>query len=236
MSAPLLSIEGLTVDYRGTIALENVDLALAGGQALALLGANGAGKSTLLKSILGLARPSAGRILLDGADIAALSPDRRARLGVGYAPEGRRVFPGLSVRENLLVASWEASAARSRRLDEMLALFPDLAGHAGQAAWQLSGGQQQMLALARALMNRPRILLLDEPSLGLSPRLTDALFGNIPTIAASGTAILLAEQNVAKALRVCDHGVVLKVGRIAARGAASELARSQVVEAAFLGG
>jgi branched-chain amino acid transport system ATP-binding protein len=236
MSASLLALEGLSVDYGGTNVLERVDLTLDRGRALALLGANGAGKSTLLKSILGLARPNAGRILLDGADVAALSPDRRARLGLGYAPEGRRVFPGLSVRENLLVASWEDRAARASRLDEMLALFPGLAEHARQAAWQLSGGQQQLLALARALMNRPRLLLLDEPSLGLSPRLTDELFGRIPAIAASGTAILLAEQNVAKALRVCDHGVVLKVGRVAARGAASELAQSTVVTAAFLGG
>jgi len=236
MSPSLLTLEGLTVDYGGTVALNRVDLTLDRGRALALLGANGSGKSTLLKSILGLLRPSAGRILLDGVDVVALSPDRRARLGLGYAPEGRRVFPGMSVRENLLVASWEGRAARAMRLDEVLALFPGLAGHARQAAWQLSGGQQQMLALARALMNRPRLLLLDEPSLGLSPRLTDELYGRIPRIAAGGTAILLAEQNVAKALRVCDHGVVLKVGRVAVRGAAAELAHSSEVEAAFLGG
>ncbi|HUC62401.1 MAG TPA: ABC transporter ATP-binding protein [Alphaproteobacteria bacterium] len=236
MSAALLAIEGLSADYGGTAALERIDLALEAGAATALLGANGSGKSTLLKAILGAVPARAGRVLFDGADVTALAPEKRARLGLGYAPEGRRVFPGLSVRENLLVASWEGRARRAARLAEMLALFPVLAERARDAAWQLSGGQQQMLSLARALMNRPRLLLLDEPTLGLSPRLTEALFGRIPQIVASGTAILLAEQNVAKALAVCDHGVVLKLGRVAARGTAASLARDPAVEAAFLGG
>jgi branched-chain amino acid transport system ATP-binding protein len=158
------------------------------------------------------------------------------RLGLGYCPEGRRVFPGLSVADNLRVASWEAPHARAARMSEMFEMFPVLATRRASPAWQLSGGQQQMLALGRALMNRPRLLLLDEPSLGLSPRLTDEVIGRIPALVAGGTSILLAEQNVAKALQVCDHAVVLKVGRVAASGRAAELAQSREVAAAFLGG
>lgn len=236
MSTPLLSVEGLAVSYGGVVAIDGIDLAVGEGRALALLGANGAGKSTLLKAIVGLVTPSVGRILFDGAEIQHLAIDRRVKLGLGYCPEGRRVFPGLTVAENLLVACWSDARARAARLAEMFELFPDLGVRRASPAWQLSGGQQQMLAIARALMNRPRLLLLDEPSLGLSPRLTDEVFGRIPAIVAEGTSILLAEQNMAKAFEVCDHGVVLKVGRVAASGSGAELVRRSDVTAAFLGG
>jgi branched-chain amino acid transport system ATP-binding protein len=236
MSLPLLQVESLHIRYGEIEALRGIDLAIAPGQAVALLGANGAGKSTLMKAIIGLLRPHAGRILFDGTPIEAMRPERRARLGIGYCPEGRRTFPGMTVRENLAVASWEPKAARDRRMAEIFSLFPALAQRHSSLAWQLSGGQQQMLALGRSLMNRPRLLLLDEPSLGLSPKLTAEVIGRIPGIVASGTAVLLAEQNAARALDVCDEAYVLKLGRVARHGKAADLAASDDIRAAFLGG
>jgi branched-chain amino acid transport system ATP-binding protein len=203
---------------------------------VALLGANGAGKSTLMKAIIGLLHPTAGRILFDGQPLDALRADRRARLGIGYCPEGRRTFPGLTVRENLAVACWGSALVREQRIAAMFDLFPALGERQATLAWQLSGGQQQMLAIGRSLMDAPRWVLLDEPSLGLSPRLTDEVLGRIPAIVAGGTAVLLAEQNVAKALGVCSRAVVLKLGRVAAAGRAADLAASDDIRAAFLGG
>jgi branched-chain amino acid transport system ATP-binding protein len=232
----LLSIEALEVRYGAVPALRGVVMTVAAGEAVALLGANGAGKSTLMKSVIGLLRPAAGRIVFDGAPIEGLRTDRRARLGIGYCPEGRRVFAGMTVRENLLVACWGNGRVRAQRIEAMFAMFPALAERQGMLAWQLSGGQQQMLAIGRSLMDAPRLLLLDEPSLGLSPRLTDEVLGRIPDIVAGGTAVLLAEQNVAKALGVCSRAVVLKLGQVAAVGGAAELAASDLVRAAFLGG
>jgi branched-chain amino acid transport system ATP-binding protein len=236
MTAPLLSIEALEVRYGAVPALHSISITVGANEAVALLGANGAGKSTLMKSVIGLVRPAAGRILFDGQPIEAMRADRRARLGIGYCPEGRRAFPGLTVRENLAVACWGDARLRAQRTDAMFALFPALAARQSTLAWQLSGGQQQMLALGRSLMDAPRLLLLDEPSLGLSPLLTDEVLGRIPAIVAAGTAVLLAEQNAAKALRLCTRAVVLKLGRIAAAGPAAELAASDEIRAAFLGG
>jgi branched-chain amino acid transport system ATP-binding protein len=236
MTAVLLDIENAVIRYGDITAVNGVGLSVAAGEAVALLGANGAGKSTLMKAIIGLLPLSSGRIALAGEDIGRLRPDQRYRLGIGYCPEGRRVFPGLSVWENLAVASWDAAAARSSRIDEIFAVFPVLAERRASPAWQLSGGQQQMLAIGRALMNRPRLLLLDEPSLGLSPRLTDEVLSRIPTIAAGGTAIILAEQNVVKALQICRRATVLKIGTVAQSGPTGELADSPEIKAAFLGG
>jgi branched-chain amino acid transport system ATP-binding protein len=236
MTAPLLAVSGLDVRYGAVPALRDIRIDVAGGEAVALLGANGAGKSTLMKSIIGLLRPAAGRVAFDGRDLRGLPANRRARLGIGYCPEGRRVFAGLTVRENLLVACWADARTRRSRLDAMFALFPVLAERQATRAWQLSGGQQQMLAIGRSLMEAPRLLLLDEPSLGLSPRLTDEVFLRIPAIVAGGTAILLAEQNAAKALEVCARAVVLKLGRVVTEGRSAELAASEAVRAAFLGG
>jgi branched-chain amino acid transport system ATP-binding protein len=236
MSVPLLQVEALEVRYGAIPALHGVALTVGASEAVALLGANGAGKSTLMKSIIGLVRPSAGRILLDGQPLATLRADRRARLGIGYCPEGRRTFPGLTVRENLSVACWGSAREREQRIGAMFALFPVLAQRAATRAWQLSGGQQQMLAIARSLMDAPRLLLLDEPSLGLAPRLTDEVLGQIPTIVAGGMSVLLAEQNAAKALGVCTRAVVLKLGQVVASGKAADLAASDEVRAAFLGG
>ena len=233
---PLLELAGIEVRYGAVAAVRGVSLAVAPGEAVALLGANGAGKSTLLKAVTGLLRLAGGAIRFDGRPFDTLPPPRRARLGLGYCPEGRRTFPGLSVRDNLLVACWEGRRERARRVEAMFGMFPALRARATHPAWQLSGGQQQMLAIARSLMGAPRLLLLDEPSLGLSPVLTDEVIGRIPEITAGGTAVLLAEQNAAKALTVCQRAVVLRTGRVVTEGEAGALARSPEVRKAFLGG
>ena len=232
----LLSIEAMEVRYGAVPALHGVGFAIEANEAVTLLGANGAGKSTLMKAVIGLLRPSAGRILFDGKPVEAMRADRRARLGIGFCPEGRRVFPGLTVYENLVVACWSNARVRSQRIDAMYALFPVLAERRATLAWKLSGGQQQMLAIGRSLIDAPRLLLLDEPSLGLSPLLTDEVLGQIPTIVAGGTSVLLAEQNAAKALQICTRAIVLRLGRIIAAGPAAELAASGDVRTAFLGG
>ncbi len=231
----LLDIEGLSVAYGPVSALQNVTLTVSAGEAVALVGANGAGKSTLFKSIVGFLRPRSGRLLFRGRDMSRLRPERRARLGLGYAPEGRRVFPGLTVRENLEVAVFGGKAERERRLDRAFALFPQLAQRQSQLGWQLSGGQQQMLAIGRALMGEPRLLLLDEPSLGLSPKLADEVLAAIKTIVGHGTAVLLAEQNVRKALACCDRAYVLEIGKVALSGASSTLRNAEEIRRAFLG-
>ena len=232
----LLSVEALEVSYGTAPALHGVTIEVAANDAVAVLGANGAGKSTLMKAIIGLQRPYAGRIVFDGQVLGKMRVDRRARLGIGYCPEGRRSFPGLTVRENLSVACWGSASVRMQRLAAMFEMFPALADRQTVAAWQLSGGQQQMLAIGRSLMDAPRLLLLDEPSLGLSPRLTDEVLGRIPAIVAGGTSVLLAEQNAAKALQVCSRAIVLKLGRVTLQGPSRDLAASDEIRAAFLGG
>jgi branched-chain amino acid transport system ATP-binding protein len=222
-AAPALEIDGLSVAYGGARAVDNVSLAVPGGRVIALLGANGAGKSSLLQAVIGLVPATAGRLALDGRDLAGLSPERRADAGLGYVPEGRRVFAGLTVRENIEVAIDGAAGARAARIADMLALFPDLAAKAGERAWRLSGGQQQMLAIARALARRPRVLLLDEPSLGLAPRIAAEVFARLRAIADDGVAVLLAEQNAARALAIVEAVVVLAHGRVALTGAAAPM-------------
>jgi branched-chain amino acid transport system ATP-binding protein len=232
---PLLEIRSLTARYGQIVALEDVSLEVYAGEAVALLGANGAGKSTLLKSIMGFVPPAAGALHLDGRALAGLSVAARARLGLGYSPEGRRVFPGMTVRENLEVAGRGDPRATQRRMEAVYALFPVLSGKADALGWQLSGGQQQMLAVGRALMSAPRLLLLDEPSLGLSPLLTAEVLARVRSVVGSGTAVLLAEQNVAKALEIADRAYVLQVGRVVESGAAAELRHNPRIREAFLG-
>jgi branched-chain amino acid transport system ATP-binding protein len=232
----LLAVDDLYVAYGQVSALHGVTLLVNAGEAVALVGANGAGKSTLFKSIVGFLRPRSGRLRLLGRDMTGVSPERRARLGLGYAPEGRRVFPGLTVRENLEVAVFASQAERGQRLDEAFALFPQLAERQGQLGWQLSGGQQQMLAIGRALMGKPQLLLLDEPSLGLSPKLADEVLAAVKAIVTRGTAVLLAEQNVRKALACCDRAYVLEIGKVVLSGATPALRDTEEIRKAFLGG
>ncbi|ALG73668.1 branched-chain amino acid ABC transporter ATP-binding protein [Azospirillum thiophilum] len=230
----LLSIRGLSAGYGGSLALDDVSLTLAAGETVALLGANGAGKSTLLKALLGLV-PARGELRFDGDDLAGLATEARVRRGIGYVPEGRRVFPGMSVRDNLEVAGLAAARDRAQDVERVFALFPDLARKSGEGAWRLSGGQQQMLSLGRALMGRPRLLLLDEPSLGLSPKLADEVFAAVRRIAAHGTAVLLAEQSAARALSIAPRAILLRLGRVVADGPAAGLSE-ETVRDAFFGG
>lgn len=220
MSAPVLEIGGLAVNA---------------GEVVALLGGNGAGKTSLLETILGFG-PASGPVVLFGRDVSALTVERRAALGVGYVPEGRRVFAGLTVRENLEVSSMAPAAERRRRVEQMLVLFPMLGERPEARAWLLSGGQQQMLALARALMNRPRLLLMDEPTLGLAPLVVADLLRRLPQMAADGMAILLAEQRAALALGVASRGVVLSRGQIVLAGSAAELAADPALADLMAGG
>ncbi len=229
----LLRIGGLSAGYGGATAVDRVTLAVEAGETVTLLGANGAGKSTLIKAVLGLT-PSTGPVSFDGIDLTALAPERRVRLGLGYVPEGRRVFPGMSVRDNLEVASFAPAAARRVVLERVFALFPQLCAKAGEQAWRLSGGQQQMLAIGRALMGKPRLLLLDEPSLGLSPRLAGEVFAAVRAIAQAGTAVLVAEQSTTRALAIGRRVVLLRLGVVMHDGLAAAL-DEETLRAAFLG-
>jgi branched-chain amino acid transport system ATP-binding protein len=233
----LLSIDRVSASYGRVVALRDVSLTVFEGEAVALIGANGAGKSTLFKTIIGFLQPRGGGLSFKGRPVVALPPEKRVQLGIGYAPEGRRVFPGLSVRENLEVATMGGKRAqREQLLGQVFEMFPQLAERQDARGWQLSGGQQQMLAIGRALMGAPKLLLLDEPSLGLAPKLVDEVLGRVPSIVARGTSVLLAEQNVTKALRYCDRAYVMEVGRVVLSGAAAELRSAEAVRRAYLGG
>ncbi|MGE4078410.1 MAG: ABC transporter ATP-binding protein [Reyranella sp.] len=213
--------------------LEIGELAVEPGEIVAVLGGNGAGKTNLLETILGF-RP--GQVRLFGREVATLAVEQRVLMGVGYVPERRRVFAGLTVRENLEASSSLPAAERRQRAAEMMALFPMLGERPHARAWLLSGGQQQMLALARALMNRPRLLLLDEPTLGLAPVVVSDLLQRLSAMAADGLAIVLAEQRASQALRVAHRGVVLSRGRIVRRGTAAELAADPTLADLMAGG
>ena len=232
----LLTIARLSVRYGAITALDDVSLEVGAGEAVALLGANGAGKSTLLNAVIGLVPAAAGALRFGDVALDGRAVHRRAALGLGYCPEGRRVFPGMTVYENLAVASPRPRREREAAIARQFALFPDLADKAYDRAWQLSGGQQQMLAIARALMTEPRLLLLDEPSLGLAPLLAREMLAHVRAIAAAGTAVLLAEQNVATALAVTQRAYVLQVGRLVEAGPSAALRDNPAIQAAFLGG
>jgi branched-chain amino acid transport system ATP-binding protein len=231
----LLEVSGLAARYGQIEALHGVSLVVGEGEAVALVGANGAGKSTLMKVLMGLLSPAAGEVRFDGRALAGVAAYARSRLGLGYAPEGRRVFAGMTVLENLEVASRAGGGQRRALVEEVFSMFPALQARQAALGWQLSGGQQQMLAIGRALMSRPRLLLLDEPSLGLSPLLTTEVLDRVRAIVARGTAVLLAEQNVAKALEVADRAYVLQVGRVVREGAAASLRHDPSIREAFLG-
>ena len=234
MNKELLTIQKARIGAADTALLGPLDLSLAAGEALALFGPNGAGKSTLLRAIMGLEALDAGEVIFDGERVKGGDPGRMARAGAGYVPEGRRVFPGLTARENMLAASDDPRAMRQTRLEEMLALFPPLTGRLKAEAWRLSGGEQQMLAIARALMRRPTLLLLDEPSLGLAPNTASGLFEALKAVRQSGVAILIAEQNAAAASRLASRAAVLVGGKIVAEGPAPEIAEPNSLALAYL--
>lgn len=207
-----LEIQGLTVSHGGVSAIRDISLAAPAGAVTVLLGANGAGKSSLFRAIMGLATAHGG-ILLDGCDISGLTTEDRVRAGLAWVPEGRRVFPGMTVTENLLVASRAEHRARQQKLDEVFALFPQLAGRPTDRAWQLSGGQQQMLAIGRAMMASPRVYLLDEPSLGLAPGIADILAKALRNLASGETTVIIGEQNTGFAKPLADHVILLRNGK-----------------------
>ncbi len=231
----MLTLQDLRVRYGSIEAVKGISLEVRDGEMVALIGANGAGKSTTLRAISGLLRPSAGSIAFDGRDITRVPGHLLARSGLVHVPEGRRCFPRLTVRENLLLGAWGRRTDRPADLARVEELFPVLGERRDQLAMLLSGGEQQMLAIGRALMGRPRMLMLDEPSMGLAPLLVKRIFELLGHIHAAGTTILLVEQNARMALAVADRAYVLEAGRIALEGPAAELANSDAVRRAYLG-
>ena len=233
----MLEVRELQVSYGPAPALWGVSFTMRARELLCVVGPNGAGKTTLINTLAGMLRARSGRIVFDGQDITALPPHRYCTAGIAIVPEGRRLFGTMSVLENLEIGSIlpAAKARRAQSLDAVLALFPALGPKLQQAAGELSGGQQQMVAIGRALMARPRLLLLDEPSLGLSPLIVQELFGAIRSVHQQGTAVLLVEQNVATALRVADRAYVLEEGRMVAEGTPDELMQRDEIRRAYLG-
>ena len=233
----MLKVQGLHVYYGAIHALKGVSLSVAQGELVTLLGANGAGKTTTLKAISGLLRPRAGAIELEGQELAGLGPHEIVKLGVVHVPEGRKIFPRFTVLENLKAGAYTRRASSiGEDLDLVFALFPRLKERARQIAGTLSGGEQQMLAIGRGLMAKPKLLLLDEPSMGLAPLLVRQIFDTIRAINRQGVTVLLVEQNAAMALAVSEHGYVLETGSVILGGKASELGSSDQVRQAYLGG
>ena len=235
MSDTALEVRGLVAGYGRIEALHGIDLRVGHGELVALVGANGAGKTTLLRAVSGLIKAGAGSVTLFGREIGRDSADARVRAGLSQVLEGRQVFGPMSVQDNLLLGGYTRPDGRQQRLAEMYALFPVLEEKRLLAAGTLSGGQQQMLAIARALMSEPKVLLLDEPSMGLAPLLVKEIFGVIARLKARGIPILLVEQNAHAALSVADVGYVLETGAIALGGPAAQLLGDERVKAAYLG-
>jgi len=234
----MLRIENLCVSYGDLTALQNVDIHVAPGAFVAIVGANGAGKTTLFKSISGVIPLVSGSMRFDGHDILQVEPARRARLGIAHVPEGRQVFGGLTVLENLEMGAQTDQARREwkQSLDLVYTLFPRLAERTSQLAGTLSGGEQQMVAIGRGLASRPRLLMLDEPSMGLAPAVADAIFECIERVhRESGMAVLLVEQRVAEALHACSYGYVLESGRIALQGNHDAMVNDPRIKQAYLG-
>ncbi|MFM7268368.1 MAG: ABC transporter ATP-binding protein [Cyanobium sp.] len=236
-SPPLLELQGLTVRYGGITALREVSFQVGSGELVALLGANGAGKTTTLKAISRLEPAASGRILWRGADLAPLSTERTVKLGIGHCPEGRRVLALQSVAANLELGAWlrRDRPGIEADLERCYGLFPRLAERRQQLAGSLSGGEQQMLAIARALMGRPTLLLLDEPSLGLAPMLVAELMQTLAALHREGLAMLLVEQNASAALAIADRAVVLESGSLQLQGRAADLRHDPSLQALYLG-
>jgi branched-chain amino acid transport system ATP-binding protein len=233
----VLEVRGLEVDYGAAPAVWGVSLDIAAGELVCVVGPNGAGKSTLINALAGLHRVSAGRITMDGRDLTALPGHHYCSAGIAIVPEGRRLFTRMSVRENLEIGSYATAARkdRVRTIERVCALFPAVRDKLDAPAGALSGGQQQMVAIGRALMAQPRLLLLDEPSLGLSPLIVQAMFGAIRNVHASGTSVLLVEQNVADALAIADRAYLLEEGRIVAEGTPDAVFGDPALRRAYLG-
>ena len=237
MSAPLLKVDALDLYYGDAQALAGVSLEIASGEIVAIVGANGAGKSSLIRTIHGIEKPASGRISFDGNDIAGWLSHRVCEIGIGHVAEGRQVFPNLSVRENLDMGATpkRARALEKTTLDRVLTMFPRLAERSKQAAGTLSGGEQQMLAIGRCLMGQPRLIMFDEPSLGLAPAIVQEVLRIIRRLNEDGLTILLVEQNVVASLKIAHRGYVLENGRIELSGTGAELLNNDRVRQAYLG-
>ena len=232
----MLEVSDLVAGYGGADVLRGIGLSVQAGEIVAVLGANGVGKTTLNRALSGLIAPRAGTIRFLGCDIAGKKPSAIVAAGLIHVPEGRRIFPNMSVRDNLVLGSYRrGKPARDANLERMFSLFPRLRERTGQLAGTLSGGEQQMLAIGRGLMAEPKLLILDEPSLGLSPLLVEEMFGLIATIAAEGLAVMLVEQNVVQSLELAARAYVLENGRIVVAGPSAEIAADPALKHAYLG-
>ncbi|HEV3396804.1 MAG TPA: ABC transporter ATP-binding protein [Xanthobacteraceae bacterium] len=233
----MLAVEALTVAYGGLTALAEVSLSVGAGQFVSIVGPNGAGKTTLFKAISGTVRPRGGRIRFEDRDLLAVAPSQRAHFGIAHVPEGRQVFAGMTVLENLEMGAYPQSGRQgwARNLERIFALFPILAERRGQAAGTLSGGEQQMLAIGRGIASSPRLLMLDEPSMGLAPVVADLIFERIGELHRDGLTILLVEQRVAEAVQSCDFGYVLETGRVVLEGTHDTLLADDRIRSVYLG-
>jgi branched-chain amino acid transport system ATP-binding protein len=232
----LLEIKDIIVHYGKIAALKGITLEVAEGEVVSLIGANGAGKTTTLKTISGLRPLTSGQIFFNGEDISRMPGHKRVRIGIGHSPEGRGVFPGMTVQENLLMGAYVRKDELTADLNAVYGLFPRLAERRTQFGGTLSGGEQQMLAIGRALMTKPKVLLLDEPSMGLAPMLIAQIFSIIKEINARGTTVLLVEQNAQQALKLSDRAYVLETGKVVKSARGSELLHDPQVRAAYIGG
>ncbi|WP_449193606.1 ABC transporter ATP-binding protein [Actinomadura sediminis] len=232
----LLEIDDIHVHYGKIAALKGISVSVDQGEIVTLIGANGAGKTTTLKTVSGLRDPSSGAIRFDGTDISRMPGHKRVLVGIGQAPEGRGIFPGMTVEENLLMGAYARRDDPSKELKEAYELFPRLAERKSQVGGTMSGGEQQMLAIGRALMAKPKVLLLDEPSMGLAPMLVQQIFSIIEEINRRGTTVLLVEQNAQQALQIAHRAYVLETGRVVKTAAAADLLDDPQVRAAYLGG
>jgi branched-chain amino acid transport system ATP-binding protein len=233
----VLAVEGLTVAYGGLTALAEVSLSVRAGQFVSIVGPNGAGKTTLFKAISGTVRPRGGRILFEDHDLLAVAPAERAHFGIAHVPEGRQVFASMTVLENLEMGAYPQSGrqAWAKNLDRIFALFPILAERRDQTAGTLSGGEQQMLAIGRGIASSPRLLMLDEPSMGLAPVVADLIFERVEELHRDGLTILLVEQRVAEAVQSCDFGYVLETGRVVLEGTHDALLADDRIRSVYLG-
>jgi branched-chain amino acid transport system ATP-binding protein len=233
---PLFEVRKLTAGYNRAPIVHGVDLDLEAGKMATIIGPNGAGKSTLIKAIFGFCDVLSGSVRIEGREVGGLRPSQVVASGIGYVPQVENIFPTLTVRENLEMGAYLSPKGMLQRIDEIVAMFPDLAAAMRRQAGELSGGQRNMLALARALMTRPKVLLLDEPTAGLSPIYVEKVWEYIATIVAAGVAVLVVEQNARRALSVSDYGYLMVAGRLAQEGTGKELLESEDVVAHYLGG